>query len=252
MNKRNYRILKDNEIGFVNKIRILNGANLKCIAMIFMFIDHFNKSIFSTYLMLHDVENGGLYILSKIFAILGRIAFPIFLFLLVEGLKHTHSKRKYLIQLLIFAAISEVPYDLCIYESVFEPEFQNIFFTIAIAIAVLWIIDELRKNVKDLYRLLFGIIVCIAAALFSEVMHFDYGFLGIVIPVILYILYDYRIMGTGLGYATVAAYEPWSFMGFFLVNMYNGKRGHIKKWIGYVFYPAHLIVLGLIRVVLFK
>ena len=95
----------------MDKIKNFNGINsaqLKYIAFISMSIDHFNKAIITPYL----TGSGPLVILTTIFDVFGRIAFPIFCFCIVEGFFKTKSRWSYLRNLLIFAAISEIPYDM--------------------------------------------------------------------------------------------------------------------------------------------
>ena len=87
------------------RIKIFSGAQLKYIAFLSMLIDHTNKA-----LIYPNLDGGALNRLSDFFDILGRIAFPIFIFLLVEGYFHTKNKWKYLITLLVFGVISEIPF----------------------------------------------------------------------------------------------------------------------------------------------
>ena len=109
------------------KIRIFSGAQLKYLAFISMLIDHVNKALIYPNLD----GSAGLQIISDLFDILGRIAFPLFMFLLVEGYFKTRSRWKYLLYLLGFGVISEVPFDLFTTSQVFEPNWNNIMFTLA-------------------------------------------------------------------------------------------------------------------------
>ena len=89
------------------RIKIFSGAQLKYIAFLSMLIDHTNKA-----LIYPNLDGGALNRLSDFFDILGRIAFPIFIFLLVEGYFHTKNKWKYLITLLVFGVKSENTFDM--------------------------------------------------------------------------------------------------------------------------------------------
>ena len=92
----------------LQKFQILNGAQLKYIAFASMLIDHINKA-----LIWPNLEGGGaLQFISSIFDVIGRIAFPLFSFFIVEGFFRTHDKKKYLLHLIFFAVISEIPYDM--------------------------------------------------------------------------------------------------------------------------------------------
>ena len=86
-----------------------------------MLIDHVNKALIYPNLD----GSAGLQIISDLFDILGRIAFPLFMFLLVEGYFKTRSRWKYLLYLLGFGVISEVPFDLFTTSQVFEPNWNN-------------------------------------------------------------------------------------------------------------------------------
>ena len=105
-------------------IRLLSGAQLKYIAFISMLIDHTNKTLLYPYL-----DGGIISAVSDVFDVLGRIAFPIFIYMLVEGYFHTRNKWKYLGMLLIFGVISEIPYDMFSSGVFFEWNANNIMFT---------------------------------------------------------------------------------------------------------------------------
>ena len=107
----------------MNKLKTLSGAQLKYIAFTTILIDHVNKA-----LIYPNLNGGILLVISDIFDILGRIAFPIFIFLLIEGYFRTTNRWKYLGMLLLFGIISEIPYDMFTTASYFDPndnEYQS-------------------------------------------------------------------------------------------------------------------------------
>lgn len=212
--------------------------------MISMLIDHTNKGIL--WLYLEDNSSIWLQLLSDIFEILGRVAFPIFLFQLVEGFIHTKNFLKYVTRLFVFALISEVPYDMFESGEFWVPQSQNMFFTLTLALIVLWLIDKVKSRNSKLW-VVWALLIGFFASFLSACFAFDYTYYGILIPVIMYILKDSRLLASIFGYLVVIK-ELWSFTGFVAINMYNGERGKINKWIGYWFYPAHLVVIGLIRI----
>ena len=114
----------------LKKIQIFNGSQLKYLAFASMLIDHVNNTLITPYLN----GQGFLLHLSNLFSILGRIAFPLFVFLLVEGFFKTSNRMKYLIMLLIFGVISEVPFDLFTSKTCFSPYWNNIMFTLRYAL----------------------------------------------------------------------------------------------------------------------
>lgn len=122
---------------------------MKYIAFLSMFIDHTNKA-----LIYPNLDGGALNRLSDFFDILGRIAFPIFIFLLVEGYFHTSTKWRYLVTLLVFGVISEVPFDMCTSARFVEINWNNIMFTLALVLAMIWVIDVLKEKMASLPKAL--------------------------------------------------------------------------------------------------
>ncbi len=158
----------------------LNASAIKYIAMACMFLDHFAASIYQGLILSRRLSSGISFadsfvvydrafsspegIVYVLMRMIGRISFPIYCFFIVEGLKHTKSCLKYLIRLFIFAVISEVPFDLAIFGTVFYPLYQNVLITLAIGLAMIWGIDELLKvNLKKVHDILLKIAACIFA-----------------------------------------------------------------------------------------
>lgn len=232
---------KQSTNNFWYKIQILNGAQLKYIAMLSMLIDHVNKALIYPYL------NGGLLLaVSNIFDVLGRIAFPLFIFFVVEGFFKTHSRGRYLSTMLAFAVITEIPFDLFSSRTFFEPNWNNILFTFSLVLLTLWSIDALRGKLPRMlwYPVSFVIVaaMCFAAMLTGV----DYEHHAILTGFFFYIFHDRRILAIPLSMISLYK-EPWALLGFGLVLLYNGERGRQNKWFNYAFYPAHMLVLGLLR-----
>lgn len=127
-----------------NKLKKINGAQLKYIAFASMFIDHFNKAIITPFL----TGSGVLNIITTIFDVLGRIAFPIFAFMIVEGFFKTKSRWKYLRNLLVFATISEIPYDMFQSAVFINTWSQNILWGLALGLFTIMVIDKLKEKIK--------------------------------------------------------------------------------------------------------
>ena len=127
-----------------NNIKIFSGAQLKYIAFLSMLVDHVNKALI--YPML--TGKGFLDFLSDLFDIFGRIAFPLFMFFLVEGFFKTRNRLRSLLYLIVFGIISEIPFDLCQSAVIFQPYSNNVMFTLALTLVMIWIIDELRRPTK--------------------------------------------------------------------------------------------------------
>ena len=227
----------------LKKFQFFSGAQLKYLAFISMLIDHVNNAIVTPML-----DGGGfLLYLSNIFSILGRIAFPIFIFFIVEGFFKTSNRKKYLITLLIFGVISEVPFDMFTSKTFFDPHWNNMMFTLALCLITIWIIDSIKNKLDN--KVLWDVISIIIVILFGFLamqLSLDYDYHAIVVAYLFYIFYDKPILGAGLGYLSIIK-ELYSFLGFGMTLTYNGERGRQYKWLNYFFYPVHILILGILR-----
>lgn len=227
----------------LKKFQFFSGAQLKYLAFISMLIDHVNNAIVTPML-----DGGGfLLYLSNIFSILGRIAFPIFIFFIVEGFFKTSNRKKYLITLLIFGVISEVPFDMFTSKTFFDPHWNNMMFTLALCLITIWIIDSIKNKLDN--KVLWYVISIIIVILFGFLamqLSLDYDYHAIVVAYFFYIFYDKPILGAGLGYLSIIK-ELYSFLGFGMTLTYNGERGRQYKWLNYFFYPVHILILGILR-----
>ena len=217
----------------LKKLQIFNGAQLKYIAFISMLIDHVNNALITPFLN----GKGFLLHLSNLFSILGRIAFPIFVFFIVEGFFKTSNRKKYLITLLLFGVISEVPFDMFTSKVFFDPYWNNIMFTLALCLITIWIIDAVKDKIsnKVLWYSISIVVVGISCAV-AMALSLDYDYHAIIVAYIFYIFYDKPILGAGLGYLSIIK-ELYSCLGFAMTVTYNGERGKQNTGINYLFYP---------------
>lgn len=229
----------------LRKFQILNGAQLKYIAFGSMLIDHINKA-----LIWPNLDGGGaLLFISSIFDVIGRIAFPLFSFFIVEGFFRTHDRKKYLLHLLFFAVISEIPYDMFSSKVILEFRLNNVLFSLALSLITIWILDEFRKRYEDKlgkFWILISIPLLIIMFFLSNFVSGDYDFHAIMTAFVFYMLYERPVAGAICAYLTIVK-EVWSILGFGLTVMYNGKKGKQNKIFNYLFYPVHLFILGLLR-----
>lgn len=224
----------------------INGAQLKYIAFASMFIDHFNKAIITPFL----TGTGPLNVITRIFDILGRIAFPIFAFMIVEGFFKTKSRWKYLRNLLVFATISEIPYDMFQSAIFINTWSQNILWGLALGLFTIMVIDKLKEKIKKRpLRIFVSIFIVTLSSLGSMLISADYEYYAIIIIYIYYLFYDKRILASGLSYLVIIK-EIYAILGFATVLLYNGEKGKQNKIFNYLFYPVHLLILGIIRMVL--
>lgn len=225
----------------LDKIRILSGAQLKYIAFLSMLIDHVNKAL------IYPNLNGGILLhISDLFDILGRIAFPLFAFFIVEGYFKTRNRKKYLLNLLIFGVISEVPFDMFTSATFFNPRFNNVMFSLALCLITIWIIDVLKTKMPRILWYFISLIIVAVMCLVAMFLAVDYDYHAIIIVYLLYVLYNKPVLSVILGYLSIIK-ELWAFLGFGFILMYNGERGKQSKILNYCFYPVHLLILGLLR-----
>ena len=226
--------------------KCLSGSGLKLIAVFAMLIDHTAKGLlagvpfFTTKIGCTSITP--LWILVSI----GRIAFPIFAFLIVEGYLHTHNKRKYGMNLLLFAFISEIPWNLVHKNSFFCP-YQNVFFTLFLGYIGICVIDYYKNILKK--QAIYLVLLFIASILCRA----DYGCKGFGLILLLYILREQRLYKSIIGSCFMTS--TWrAGLAFIPIAMYNGERGFIQgKWMKYafyLFYPLHLWVIYAIKLYL--
>jgi hypothetical protein len=230
---------------FEEKIKIINGSWLKIIAVVSMVIDHLAFLILPHFdLFGEPIEVlGKEFTIIKICRLIGRLAFPIFAFLITEGFSHTKNHKKYGANLLIFAVISEIPYNLFLSGKVFNVSSQNVYFTLFLGFLAVYILENVKINVeKAVY--IFGIVVL------AMLIKCDYGAKGVILIVLLHLLRNQLPLASVLSYGVLSGgLAAWC--AFVPINMYSGKRGFIKgnvmKYAFYAFYPVHLVIFFAIK-----
>lgn len=221
----------------------MSSFALKLIAMITMLIDHAGYILF---------ENSPYYMY---FRMIGRLAFPIYCFLLVEGFYHTSNVKKYLKRLGVFAIISEIPFDLAFHNTTNTSflDGQNVFFTLYIGLLVIYFMslvikkyprDIMKQNVVNFTIIAIGCIV-------SKLLGTDYDILGVLIIVSFYLFRSYKLLLTMvmllLNYGIYGSLQALATISMVFIWFYNGKKGlKINKYIFYAFYPVHILLLVLI------
>ena len=243
-------------------MKIFDIKELKIIAIILMIINHF----FNSYGMIYKIPDW----LDTLQICLTRSAFIIYLFLISEGCIHTRSRTKYFFRLLAFAIISEIPADMCLYNKIIYWGWQNVFFELATVVLLISISDKLKNIYLELP-------IVIIFSVFAEICHFDYGLMGIILGYLFYKLKDDKnrpaytaiafVLLTFINY--IIAYQraypemqlnallPYiikssllecaGIIGFIFRCLYNGKRGNQgSRYIYYIAYPAHMIIIYII------
>ncbi len=243
----------NDSIGMV-KENGLTSNKLKIIAMLAMTIDHTTSIIWPGY-----EKDWGILLLHLI----GRLAAPLFWFMVAEGYIHTHNIRKYISRLFIFAVISHFAYNFCFGIS-FVPFKTTIFnqtsvmWALAFGVVALKITDSELLQWKKTVLLIIIVAVTFCAdwstiaVLTIMQIYINRGNLKkqifgmmfyITFYVIIYSIFIDLVYGL-LQFGVILIYP--------LIKRYNGKRGNWKgmKWFFYIYYPLHLILLGILRIIL--
>ena len=235
----------------------LRAAALHILAMTFMLMDHLWATLLPAQEWLTCV---------------GRIAFPIFAFMAVEGYFHTHNLKKYLLRMLIFAVISEVPFDLMYGGTWFYPVHQNVIWTLMMGLAGIHLMETVRKKKSTFVYILVSAIVVILGGLLGTLSMVDYYGIGVLTVFIFYffrgrkwwcllgqmlalywvnvellggLMYPIRLFGMEFelcqqGLALLALLPIW---------LYRGRQGYHSKpfqYFCYAFYPMHMLVIVLV------
>ena len=235
----------DKEIG---RFRVLSGSALKIIAVACMLCDHAAK--FWLYKFgfikapLFFVGSTKISLGFLMANVIGRIAFPLFAFLAVEGYLHTRNCRRYMFNLLVFALLSTVPYSLAICGSPFCHK-TNVLFTLLLGVASICAIDRFGG-----WKAFLVTVLSLAAA---YVFKTDYGILGVTLIILMYGFKSRRelqflsVIGC-LFRGKASAGLP---LAAIPIMLYNGERGFIKgrfgKYAFYAIYPLQFLVFYLLR-----
>ena len=236
-----------------NKIGILSGSSLKIIACILMAVDHIGLEIFPRH---------------TIFRIIGRLAFPLFAFFIAEGCKYTKNKLKRFLTIFSLGAILFVFYLIYMGEA-----YGNIFLTFSVSILLIYLLQFVKRQIfadrKQVIKIL-SLLSFIASLVFTYFIclkvHFEYGYVGILVPVIVS-LFDFTKLNVSdklkrldtfpvtlilftLSLIPLSVFGRMSDIQFYcflsvpIVALYNGKPGNKNmKYIFYIFYPTHLVLI---------
>ena len=242
---------KRREIGFSHNF-------LTIIAMLSMLIDHaaltlirngklygYDATLYNNAISLPEAKKW--IILYTLMRMIGRLAFPIFTFLIVEGFRKTSNLFKYIIRLVILALVSEIPYDLMVFNEFMTNnclQIQNVVFTYIIGIFLLIILRAIKQ-----LPFIVSIFPVVAALYLAVLFKTDYAVEGIIL---MYIFYTFRhdlnikriltIIVTFL--MSLEHYYGAAALSVFFIYFYDGQKGYIDlKRIHYVFYPLHMLIL---------
>ncbi len=223
---------------------------LKLIACFCMLIDHIGFGIVKYYIKVHSTVilpeayksfNTAYDICHSI----GRLAFPIFAFFLVEGFLRTRSVAKYALRLLIFGLISEIPFDLGLFKDVLYEDHQNVMLSFVISLLMLAVMRYLESNALGLSRPVFFLAYICTIIAFSDVaviLNTDYTWKCTVLVALLYITRTSKPLQLISG-AAATSWEAYAPASFLLLWFYDPDVKPRFKYAFYIFYPLHLLLI---------
>lgn len=264
----------------------LRSDTLKIIAMLLMVVDHAGILIVQKYsLITTDYE--AFTRVNYIYEVcrgVGRIAFPIFAYQIAVGMMFTKNRIKHLVMLLVFALISEIPYDMCFSGKVLEFSDQNVIFTLFLGALAIYASDLLiekmgleGKTFKAAILLKFIILAAVVTifSVIAKISNTDYNAKGVILIAIFYVLLhdrimlgvlgpilfiidffvisliNYKSMSSTMSYLSNEIYAVLAFP-LILADSYERRGGKIIKWVGYIFYPVHIVILYFIGEMIVK
>ena len=216
------------------RLGTLSGSSLKVIAIVSMTIDHL-----ALYILGGD-DPATAPVIYHLMRMVGRLAFPIFAFLLVEGYIHTRDFRRYMMNLLVAAVISDIPWMLLGgYDS------HNVMFTLLLGLMAVSFIDRFWRN-----RIVTLTVISLIGVL-AEWLQTDYSWRGIFLICVLFMFRDKPLLAFMFGLPFLMVYGlAGSAAGLMMPMLYSGQRGfatgRVSKYFFYAFYPLHLMAIWLL------
>ena len=198
-----------------------------------------------------------------------RVAFPIFAFMAVEGYFHTRSFKKYILRMLLFAVLSEIPFDLMYGGTWFYPVHQNVLWTFLLGLLGVWLMEQVRKKGKTWMYLLVCVLVVPAGLVLGTLCMVDYYGVGVLTVFVFYFLHgrkwwcflgqlaalywlNVELLG-GLMYPVQLfgmefelCQQGLALLALIPIWLYRGRQGYHSKpfqYLCYAFYPVHMLLL---------
>ena len=235
-----------------------SSMSLHIIAMLFMLCDH----LWGTIVPANDW-----------LTCIGRISFPIFAFMIVEGYFHTKNLRKYVCRLLVFAILSEIPFNLALGSRLFYPIHQNVLWSFLISIGLIHWNEKAKKTKKLWIQIVVGFVTIVLGYIVGLITMVDFYHAGTLTVLVFYFFkqrkwwsymgqfvclwyinmemlggFSYEISFLGNTYYIVR--QGFALLALIPIWLYRGKQGFHNKWLQYfyyAFYPLHLLILGIVK-----
>lgn len=240
------------------KMPEMTSFMLHILAMIFMLLDHMWATVIPD---------------NQWMTAVGRLAFPIFAFMVAEGFYYTHNVRKYVLRMLTFAIVSEIPFNLMYGGSWIWPFNQNVMWTFLIAIACMHLIEKVKKK-KVWISIPVIALICVSGFLLGTITFVDYHGFGVLTVLVFYLFrgrrwYHYLAQFAGMtaihwfliggqyydisvfGLSMSIPHQGLALLSLPLIWWYRGKQGPHNKVIQYsfyAFYPVHILILCIVAI----
>lgn len=216
----------------------LSNNQLKGIALVSMTLDHI-----------------GAYLLPQVvwLRIVGRLAFPIFAYMIAEGCSHTRNMGKYFATMGLFALVCQIV-DFLATGSLY----QSILVTFSLSIGLIWLLQQVRAKGRLLWSAL-ALIGIVGVYFLCQILpgllpgtdfSVDYGFIGVLVPLVVYLGKDknqrllYLLLALTMLSTGLVRLQWYCLLAVPLLWLYNGQRGKWNlKWLFYIYYPAHLVAI---------
>lgn len=244
----------------------LSATSLRSLAMVLMLIDHIGHTLYPDQMWIRYI---------------GRLAFPIFAFLISQGYRHTKNLPNYLFRLLLLALVSDWSFQFMSHQNWNYHPFQNVIWTFLISLVTIWAIDQLKPRLSQPYSYLAALLIFLLAYGLAFVLGTDYHGLGVAT-----VLGFYYFPGKGKQLLTMVLVHIilanahhlyvitpetfplyWDHYGWKLFSpqyyailslpiiwLYSGKAGYqstFLKTFNYLFYPLHMVVIGVVKLLYF-
>lgn len=223
--------------------RGLSQEALKGIACVTMLLDHIGATMVQGYTL----------------RIIGRIAFPIFCFLMAEGTFYTKNPRKYGLRLMVGALLSEIPFDLA-FRGKLTWEYQNVMLTLFLGFLTVEIIQKTKFDIVKLLAVSGGFVL-------AEWANTDYGGFGVLLVVlfsqtrgklwfqtVLVMMFSWMMNSLKIPVlGMMVPIEMFAVFAMIPIALYSGRKATSSRavqWGYYLFYPVHLMILVIVRILL--
>lgn len=241
----------------------ISSACLHILAMGFMLCDHLWAMLFPA---------------AEWLTCIGRIAFPVFAFMIVEGYLHTHNLRRYLLRMLTGALLAEIPFNLMYGGSIFYPFHQNVLWTFLLSLLLIKLIEKCRSRFQPVPAALLSAGITILGFILGFAAMLDYYGVGVLTVLTFYFfrkrnwinrlgqflclyLLNVKLLGGYyyvvpiFGFELEVMQQGFALLALIPIWLYQGRQGFHNKafqYFCYAFYPAHMLLLYIVREIILR